>query len=571
MSESSPSLTSRVRAAIKKSTRAEKFWLGGCLAVFIASIAGLLWQTNAAFLIRRPAAGGALTEGVIGAPRFINPLLATSNADRDLTALVYSGLLRYDGGGELKPDLAERFTVSDDGREYHFWLKPDLLWPDDEPLTADDVIFTVKTAKDQTLRSPRRAAWEGVEASKISEREILFTLKQPAASFIENATLGLLPAHLWRALTAETFALSNLNTVPLGSGPYQIKRINRDRDNLPTSYTLKPFTRFALGRPRLKKLTIIFYPNEDELIAAYRHGEIASVNAISPDRVKDLITDENRLLTASLPRVFAVFFNQNQAKIFAQSEVREALNLLVNRQEIIDEVLNGYGEAATDPLPTATSTSTIPDGPASAANRLQSRGWKKNPDTGLWEQTVKKETKTLSFTLSTADTAELERTAAILKRVWEEFGAKVTVKIFEPGALNQSVIRPREYEALLFGEIVGRQPDLYSFWHSSQRLDPGLNIALYTNAAVDKLLEELKTASPFLDQSEKYEAAAAAISQDTPAIFLYRPRFLYLLPKKITGAELKVVSAPTDRFLNIHEWYETTEEIWPIFYHRKND
>ncbi|MBI2097371.1 MAG: hypothetical protein HYT46_00305 [Candidatus Vogelbacteria bacterium] len=565
-------LPGRVTAAIKKLSRREKLLLVACLTVFLTSVAGLIWQANATALIELPAAGGELKEGIIGAPRFINPLLASSNADRDLVALVYSGLVRPGPEGEFLPDLAERYIVSEDGKQYTFVLKPNLVWHDGEPVTSDDVIFTVNRAQDPNLKSPRRAAWEGVVVERRNEREIVFTLKQPYGSFLDNVTLGLLPAHLWDKVTAEAFPFNNLNVEPVGTGPYRVKSIKRDRDNLPLAYELAAFPSFALGRPKIESLFLNFYPNEETRLAALRQGEVTNVSAVSPELIEDLLAgskNKQRLYTASLPRLFAVFFNQNQAKIFAQSEVREALNLLVPRAEIINQVLAGYGAPADSPIPTVNPVikkelaSTTPT--EQAAARLLKYGWKKNADTGLWEQTVKKETEILSFTLSTADAPELKAAAELLRSAWGKFGARVEVKIFEAGALNQNVIRPREYEALLFGEIVGRDPDLYSFWHSSQRLDPGLNIALYTNAAVDKMLEDLKFLSPLTIKTDKLAAVAAEIVKGTPAIFLYTPDFLYLLPPEVNGVALDSINTPADRFLNIYQWYLATEKVWPVF------
>jgi len=566
------SVTGQITAASKRLSAREKLWLVVCLTVFLTSIAGLVWQASTSALIELPAAGGELKEGVIGTPRFINPLLASSNPDRDLTALIYSGLVRPGPHGEFLPDLAERYTVSEDNRQYTFFLRPSLVWHDGEPVTADDVVFTVNRIKDPSLKSPRRAAWEGVEVKRVNEREVILTLKQPYGSFLSNATLGLLPAHLWKEVTAETFPFSNLNVEPIGTGPYRVKDIKRDRNNLPLAYELVAFQSFALGQPKIGRLFLNFYSNEEARLAAWRRGEVTNVNAVSPELIEDLLTgskNKHTLYTASLPRVFAVFFNQNQAKIFAQSEVREALNLLVDRQIIIDQVLAGYGRPTDGPIPTMSqalkneSASTTPTDQAAAG--LVKYSWKKNTDSGLWEQTVKKETKILSFTLSTADAPELKAAAELLKSVWEKFGARVEVKIFEAGALNQNVIRPREYEALLFGEIIGREPDLYSFWHSSQRLDPGLNIALYTNVAVDKMLEELRSNSPIATATDKLAEVAAAIVKDMPAIFLYTPDFLYLLPRTARGIALNSINAPADRFLDIYQWYLATEKVWSVF------
>ena len=568
MPSPSASFIVRVTAAIKKLTGRQKFWFTFLVVFFIFTIIGLISQTNVLALVELPAKGGELREGVVGTARFINPLLAATNPDRDLTSLIYSGLVRYDGNGALVPDLAEHYEISANGKEYRFFLKPNLRWHDGEPVTTEDVFFTFKSVKNPRLKSPRRATWEGVELEIKSDREIIFTLKQSYAPFLENLSFGLLPAHLWRDISAENFSFHNLNLEPIGTGPYKIKKITRNRDNIPIAYELMAFKNFTLGEPKLTTLLINFYPSEDELLAAYEAGAIESLSAISSAVVKNLISNKITLATAPLPRIFAVFFNQNQTKIFAQAEVREALDELVNRQEIITQVLSGYGRPIYGPLPLQSLTITS-DSSAEAVTKsaalLAKHGWVKNSETKIWEQKTKTGTTTLAFTLSTSDTAELKATAELLKNTWEKFGAKVEVKIFEAGALNQNVIRPREYEALLFGEIISHESDLYSFWHSRERLDPGLNIALYTNTQVDKMLEDLRGIQDPAKRQEISKQVTLEIVKDRSAIFLYSPNFLYLLPKIIKGVTFKTINTPADRFANIYQWFINTEKIWPIF------
>ncbi|MEK7584953.1 MAG: ABC transporter substrate-binding protein [Patescibacteria group bacterium] len=589
MSNQKPSVAARIAATIKKLTHTEKLALTVCLAIFLLGLAGFVLLTNNESLVERPAAGGRLVEGVVGAPRFINPLLATANPDRDLVALVYSGLMRRGADGKLVPDLAREYSVSDDGKTYTFTLRPDLVWHDGAPVTAKDVVFTVNLAKEPAIKSPRRASWEGVQVSAQGDDKVIFELKQPYGSFLENATLGLLPAHLWQEVSNEAAPFSNLNIEPVGTGPYQFKQLTRDRDGLITNYTLAAASHFALGEPKIKNIIFNFYPSEEGLVQAFKKGEITNLGAVSPALAEVLIKEFGSsiaLYQAPLPRLFGVFFNQNQAKIFAQAEVRQALDLLIDRPKLVQTVLAGFGRPASGPIPpqtkeadlanlaatvalevtassTATSTTSTPL--LEAETLLKKKGWTRNAETNVWEQVDKKETKVLAFSLSTADTPELKAAAELVKQTWEDFGAKVEIKVFEAGALNQNVIRPREYDALLFGEIVGRDPDLYSFWHSSQRLDPGLNIALYTNASVDKMLEELKASLPNQDREEAYAKIAAEIVKDTPVVFLYTPDFIYLLPSELKGVAIEGLGNPAERFMNVHDWYLKTEKVWPIF------
>lgn len=539
-----------------------------CLAIFILSVVVFLWQINQAWLVAVPSSGGEYAEGLVGIPRFINPLLATSAVDRDLTTLIYSGLMRNTSDGKLIPDLALSYTVSPDGLTYQFTLKPNLVWHDGEPVTAGDVIFTINKAQEPSLKSPRRASLEGITMEKIDDQHLTFHLRQPYPLFLENMTLGILPAHRWQKVATEIFSVSELNRTPIGTGPYQLERVVRDGDT-PLTYTFVPFSKFALGEAKISKLIIYLYQNTEALLSAFSRGEIEAMSAIDPLVATTLEAQGVKIISTTLPRVFGLFFNQNQARLFTRPEVRQALNLTVDREKIVAEVFNSYAKPLTGPLlldPTASTTTKI--GTTTASEILKKAGWQKNALTSTWELPTKKKGEqplTLGFTISTSDAPELKRVAEFLKHDWEAVGVKLDVKIFESGALVESVIRPREYEALLYGEVIGRNLDLYSFWHSTQRLDPGLNIALYANLTVDKILDQIRIASTTEERASGYLALDKEIRQDEPAVFLYAPDFLYVVPDKMVGIDLGTINTPSERFLGIYNWHIKTDRVWPIF------
>jgi peptide/nickel transport system substrate-binding protein len=159
----------------------------------------------------------------------------------------------------------------------------------------------------------------------------------------------------------------------------------------------------------------------------------------------------------------------------------------------------------------------------------------------------------------------LVRVAGIIKENWVELGARVEVRVFEIADLSQNVIRPRKYDTLLFGEVVGRDPDPFAFWHSSQRNDPGLNIALYTSRKVDKILEEARSSISPAIRKEKYEEFQGEIAQDVPAIFLYSPYYIYFIPKALEGFDTRHIVIPAERFTNISKWHFETKYVWKIF------
>ena len=547
------------------------------LTIFLLTGAlGLLWKIDRSFAIEIPKSGGTLTEGIIGTPRFINPLLSISDADRDLTSLVYSGLMRADARGGVMPDLAEKYEISEDGLSYTFFLRDKLTWSDKEPITSDDIIFTIDQAKDSVLKSPQRASWEGVEVEKIDDRTVRFSLKRSYAPFMENMTLGILPKHIWKEIPAEQMTFTDFNIKPIGSGPYEISKITKDSTGIIQSYTLSSNKNFALGKPYIDNLILKFYPSEKKIISAYESGEIDSVGGISPQNVIKIKRSETELKNLLLPRVFAIFFNQNIADIFSSKDIRQALNLAIDKEKIVREVLQNFGSVLSHPLPPGSigaldlqeeiSQTPYEENLKKAAAILEKAGWKLNDQDKIYEKKgKKKETIKLEFDLSTSNAPELVQTAELLKVMLEKIGVKTNVKIFEIGDLNQNVIRPRKYDALLFGIMMGRDPDPFAFWHSSQRNDPGLNIALYTNITADKLLEEARTISDVEKRKEKYRTFQEQVEKDIPAIFLYSPEYIYLIPKSLMGLNTDTIIIPSERFSQIHKWYMETEKIWKIF------
>lgn len=565
-----------VQRSIKTFSPGEKMLFYFLVAIFILSTVLILSNINKFFLAETPARGGSFTEGIVGSPRFINPLLSNSDTDRDLTALVYSGLLKATPSGELIEDLAESYTISDDGFIYDFTLKNNIFFHDGTPVTAEDVVFTVQKAQDPGLKSTKRANWDGITVEKVSEREIRFILKQPYGPFLKNTTLGILPKHIWSKVGTEQFPFSKFNNDPVGSGPYKIKKIKYNSGGTLESYELKSFSKYALGEPNISNIKIIFYPSEKALIGGYMKEEVDNINGISPDKLEELENLGARIERSSLPRIFAVFFNQNQAPVFANKEVRLALDTALDKKKIVQEVLGGYGTDIDGPIPPGvlepSRERSLVEKAVSPSERkklaieiLENNGWELGEESGIWEKKTKKEESYLRFSLSTSDTPELKAAAEIIAKQWQDFGADVSIKVFETGDLNQNVIRPRKYDALLFGEIISHELDLFAFWHSSQRNDPGLNIALYANITADKLLEEARVATDRNVMIDNYRKFEDEIAQDVPAVFVYSPDFIYIAAKKIKGLELGAVVTPSERFLNIHQWYIETDKVWNFF------
>ncbi|MFA6301240.1 MAG: ABC transporter substrate-binding protein [Candidatus Paceibacterota bacterium] len=548
----------------------------GLLAILLLSTLAILQSVNRYFMVSVPTYGGSFSEGIIGTPRFINPVLANSPADQDLVSLVYSGLMRKNSDGDIVPDLAEKYEVSKDGLNYTFTLKDKIYFQNEDPITVDDIIFTINEVKDTAINSPHRIEWAGVSVTKIDDKTIQFTLRQPYPLFLENATLGIMPASIWKDSPIE---LNAANTSPIGSGPYMIKNSAKESSGAINSFELTSFDKFALGKPYINTISLHFYSNEDDSIKGLEGGEVEQISSITPLNA-DILKERNYLIDSFiLPRIFGLFFNQNQNQIFTDKVVVRAIDQAIDKEKIVQEVLFGYGVPIDGPIPPNLvpyqKLTTRENSPSreniikNVQSSLAKDGWIKGDDNFLQKTTTgkdkRKQTTSLAFSISTGNTPDLLRAAEIIKQELEEVGIKVNIKTFEVGNLNQGVIRPRSYDALLFGEIVNHESDLYAFWHSSQRNDPGLNVALYTNAKVDKLLEDAATTIDNVQRINKYAQFESEIKKDMPAVFLYSPKFIYVVSNKIKGVSIGRNTQPTDRFSNVYEWYTKTEDIWKIF------
>jgi peptide/nickel transport system substrate-binding protein len=543
--------------------------------ICVASSLALLFMLNSALLVAVPAHGGSLSEGIIGAPRFINPVLAISDADRDLSSLVYSGLLKATPDGTYIPDLAQSYTISPDGKTYTFVLKKNATFQDGAPVTADDVVFTIAETQDPAIKSPARANWDGVTVTEVDAETVQFTLKSPYAPFIANLDLGILPKHLWQNVTAEEFPFSELNTSPIGSGPFMIAGTSHTSAGIPSSYTLAPFSKYVLGEPYLDGITFHFYQSEDDLVAGLKDGEIEAASGISPASLS--VLQGLTIDRSPLNRVFGVFFNQNQSTVLRDATVRDALNNSIDRSALVAQVLGGYGTPLTGPIPPSiapgvadqpTASTSQAELIAAARAELLKAGWSPGADGYLQKVSgtgKNKQTTELSFSLATGNVPELRAAAEYLRQTWGQVGVKVNVQIYDQGDLSQNVIRPRSYDALLFGEEVGRELDLFAFWHSSQRNDPGLNIALYANATADSILEQLRATNDPTQRNVLYQEFLTQINKDVPAVFLYSPDFVYIVPKDLQGVDLGFIETPSDRFLSVTGWHRETDYVWPIF------
>jgi peptide/nickel transport system substrate-binding protein len=527
------------------------------LVVAISSLAALV-ALERTILVQVPARGGSLTEGIVGAPRFVNPLLALTDADRDLATLTYAGLMG-EGVDGLRPVLAESYTVSPDGKVYTFTLKPNLRFTDGTPITASDVVFTVEKAQDSALKSPRYADFAGIRVEAVDARTVRFTLAKAYAPFLANTTLGILPMHIWKNVSDAQFPFDPHMANPVGAGPFRVVRIVRDRMGNVTEYDLGANGTYAIGRPYLDEIDFKLYGSTEEVAAAYKNGAIDSAYGIPTPGAH----------TAPYSRVFGVFFNQSANPALKQLAVRKALSIAIDRETLTQNMLGGYASPITGPAPSGSGITgpafpAAADRIAAAKKVLTDGGWTMSSSTGVWTNAKLKLTLP-GLTITTSNVPELKSLADQVQADWQALGVPTSLTFDDPNALITTAIRPRSYETLYFGMVIGRDEDLFPFWDSSESKDPGLNITGYSNKSVDTLLEKARTETDPSLRMQDLQKASDQIASDYPAAFTHSPDFVYALPKELEGVSLPQITTPSDRFASVATWHVKSEWVWPFF------
>lgn len=590
--------------------------------------------------------GGEYTEGLVGAPKYINPILAqTNDVDRDLSKLVFSSLLQYDQNQNLITDLAEKYKISADQKTYTFYLKENILWHDGEKLTADDVIFTVKSIQDPEFKSPLANSLRGVAIDKKDELTVTFTLQEPFAPFLEILTFGILPEHVWGNVPPSNAPLAEFNIKPVGSGPFVFTSLIKDKLGNIKSITLERNKNYYQKQPYIKKLSFKFYPDFTGAVEALKNKNIEGLSFLPKELKSELVKNKNlNYYSLQIPQYTALFLNQKTNQILQEDKIREALALSVNKEEILRQALRGEGIIIHGPiLPGYLGYN--PDikkyafDPKAANQLLEAAGWEKisikdyaqqrlteelkkiqeqkeaeetpqdaetidkqevsekgkpkketgqeagqeqseeqisqteqekTPEELLQEQILseidenqpffrKKDGQFLRLILTTVEQRENITAAQLIKNSWQQIGFGVTLNIVPPTEIKRRVIRERDYQVLLYAEILGADPDPYPFWHSSQNEHPGVNLAIFTDRRVDQLLEEARGTGEPEERRLKYIDFQNILANELPAIFLYSPTYTYVVNNKIQGISAKRLASPADRFAKIEEWYIETK------------
>lgn len=522
-----------------------------------------------------PDYGGEYSEAIVGHPQYVNPILAqTNDVDMDLTSLVFSGLFRRTKDQKLEPDLVTDYTISDDQLTYTFFIRRDAKWHDGEQLTAGDILFTIEAIQDPNYQSPLETSLRGVKAEQIDEYTVTLTLAEPFAPFLSSLTFGILPQHIWYdayKVSSQNITLSEYNIRPVGSGPFMFDSLVKDSSGILKSYSLIPYTEYYGRKPYLEKLSFYFYTDLATALGALQKQQVSALGFITPEQKTLLQQDSNslRYYRLQLPQYTAIFFNQKHSDVLATDAVRQALVWGVDRITIITDALKGEGEPLYTPiLPGYLGYNAEVEKYGFDIEKgkqiLEEDGWtipEGQPAGEADGQYRKKNDQVLEFGLATVNQPEFLAMLQVLQANWTAMGIKVNVNVYEPADIQDQIIKKRDYEALLFGAIIGSDPDPYAFWHSTQMEHPGLALAVFYQKNIDDLLETARKTSDEEQRRLKYFNFQNILAEETPAIILYNPYYTYAMTRDVKGVDSQYISLPSDRFADILNWHIKTDRI----------
>ena len=540
----------------RKFSRSER-WVLLSLATVIA-VSGIMAADPGGIGERQPTSGGVQVEGLVGTLRYLQPLLAVTNSvDRDLVRLVYSGLTRISPGREVLPDLAETWDISDQGKTYVFHLRRDVLWQDDEIFTADDVVYTINVLQNDDYRGVLKSGFAGVGAEKIDDYTVRFTLPSASAFFLYDMSLPIIPQHIYRDIPVSEFKTTYGDDKIIGTGPYRL-----EKDSPGESVALTRFKHYYGQAPYIERLVFFFFDSEKSLLAAFKNRTVSAAGFIDIDPSGSDLTPNDVRYIYSLPQYKAIFFNQlNDNNAIKDKTVRQALAYAVNKQQIIDQVEGGAADRVDSPvLPGFWGHN--PDiakydfSITKAAEVLKRAGWVDADGDGVLDKNGTR----LNFRMVVRDDAQSKQIAESLQRSWKAIGVDVVVEQLDAATLIKEVIRPRDYEVLIFGQDLGTDSDPYVYWHSSQIQDPGLALAVEFDKDIDNSLETARVSTSLNQTIANYHKFQTAFADLVPAILLYQPRYVYLVDAKVKGVTDRInLSSLSDRFANIQEWYIKTK------------
>lgn len=507
-------------------------------------------------------------EGVVGEPQYINPLLATTQPDSDLVALIFSGLTRLNTYGEPVPDLAEGWELSQDGLTYTVDLRRDVVWHDGEAFTARDVDFTMGLMRDPEFsgRADLSSFWSTVETHVESDFRVSFELTQPLAYFPEFLRVGMLPEHLLAGTTGAGLVNREFNLSPIGTGPLMLESLTQEGQVVVARLAPAPNFYDPERQAGFSQMVLNFYDDSQSAFGALQRSEVSALAGLNHEQVQTVLGGDNLSLYSTLsPLYAAIIFNQQDEErlpFFQDDDVRRALTMGLDRYAIVESTLGGEAIVAESPVlpgnwayePGARMAAYDPE---AAAALLDEEGWVIPDEGGPRTQNGV----AMSFRLVVSDDPTFEAIGRMVVEQWTALGMDVQLDVMDAADMRSQRLLPRNFDAALveFGQGGLADPDPYPFWHQSQ-IEDGQNFSGFDDRDVSEALETARRELNGVRRTELYREFQQLFDERAAAVLLYYPVYSYAVDCRVAGVQLATLTSPSDRFSNIGTWSLTARD-----------
>jgi len=535
-----------------------------------------------------PPPGLTYREAVVGHPSSINPLTARTQADRDLVALLFRGLMRAGPNGTLVPDLARSWVVSADGLTYTFTLRTDARWEDAQPVTATDVVYTVGLTQDPDYNGLLGATWQGIKATAVSANVVRFTLTTPLGGFLRQALLPILPEHALGDTAVADLADSDFSARPIGDGPYRITELDDSHallapvgaepaaggsgavvdatDSSTTagataSSTTGAATGSAATSPgNIQNVDLLFFNDQASALASFRAGNVDSVGGLAADSTDKAASRAGaRVARYPLASLYSVVLNQRAAHPeFANVQVRRGLLAGIDRSTILKTVILGRGTVADAPLPSwaaaydraavsATAYST-----SDAAADLVAAGWVR--DQSGWTLPNGKSHYAIKLMSPNEATNQVAfRIAGQVAAQWRALGLDVSLQTFGSADYTQH-LSSGDFDAAVVDYRLGLDPDVSPLFLSNQVAPAGSNLSGVTDTSLDGLLTAVRTTTNMDARRTAISALEKYLSTNVLMLPICFADYEFVVSGRVQGASANQIADPSGRYWDVLDW-----------------
>lgn len=541
---------------------------GAWLLIIAALIVATFWQTmefSGLYSAEIPANGTTYTEGVVGVVDNLNPIFASTPAEKAVSRLVFASLFYEDEHGTPQPELVDHYVLDGSGKIYVMTMRKDARWQDGVPITAKDVAYTFAAIKDADAHSQLYSSWRNITVEQLDDYTIKFTLPAPYTPLLQALTVGVLPEHmLGKVRDSELRSHSFSRSPTVGSGPFVFRDVHTMGDSKKPQSIIRMDSNqdYLLGAPKLAHFQLHAYSSRDDLVNAFRTQEVAAISDESNQQLEDLNNHKNTVRSDS-PLYNAVYaFLQMDSLLLKDPKVRNALELATDQPALLGQLHNRV-QAVTGPLLSGQlgydpGLHQAPTNVEQAKRLLDDAGWKLDASGHRV-----KDGQELKLQLVTLSSGDFPAVAQTLMNQWARIGVTFNSQLVKPDDIQQNVIIPRAYDVLLYELAIGSDPDVYAYWHSSQANDRGFNLSEYKSAQADDALDSARSRSDPALRTAKYHTFIQRWLGDVPAIGLYRPNLTYIQTRGVTSFNARNLADPVDRYANVRSWSASKVDMRP--------